>query len=143
MRSSSWTPVATAVDPSAVLTLVAVQLRLRAGADPGVFAPWIDRIRAELVHTPDLVGYGLRLTGGVLRVVSAWSRRASLTAFERGPLHTAAEQELAALLHPPAVAIWRAAGTDLPPVWDDVRLRLAAADRRTRKRLTDGQHPVP
>ena len=140
MASSSWTPVGAAVDPSAVLTLIAVQLRLRAGADPGAFPPWIDRICPELARTPDLVGYALRLTGGVLRVVSAWSRRASLTAFERGPLHTAAKEELAALLHPPAVAVWRASGSDLPPAWGDVRLRLAAADRRTRTRLTSSTH---
>ncbi len=140
MRSSSWTPVGTTVDPSAVLTLIAVQLRLRAGADPGAFTPCTDRISAELTRTPDLVGYAFRRTGGILRVVSAWSRRASLTAFERSPLHTAAEQELAALLHPPAVAVWRAAAVDLPPTWDDVRRRLQAADRRTRTRLTGSPH---
>ncbi|WP_448640898.1 hypothetical protein [Geodermatophilus sp. URMC 63] len=143
MRSSPWTPVRTAIDPSAVVTLVAVQLRLRAGADPGAFPTWIDRIRPELARTPDLVGYAFRLTGGALRVVSAWSRRASLTAFERGPLHAAAKNELAALLHPPAVAVWRAAGGDLPPAWGDVRLRLAAADRRTRTRLAGSQHLGP
>ena len=129
-----------AIVPSAVLTLVGVQLRLRAGADAGAVASWADRLCPELDRTPDLTGYALQLTDGVLWVVSAWSRRASLTAFERSALHTAAKKELAALLHPPAVAVWRAAVSDLPPAWGDVGLRLAAADRRTRTRLTRSQH---
>ena len=140
MRNTSWTPVGTAVDPSAPVTLVAVQLRLRAGADPDPLTSWTDRIRPELARTPDLVGYALRLDGGALRVVSGWSRRASLTAFERSPLHTAAEKELAPLLHPPVVAVWGVAVTELPPVWGDVRLRLDAADRRTRTRLASTRH---
>ena len=143
MRSSSWTPVGTPAAPSAPLTLVAVQLRLRARADRGALRCWTDRIRPELARTPGLAGYALELTDGVLRVVSAWSRRASLTAFERSPLHTAAGEELATLLHPPVVAVWRAAGTDPPPAWGDVRLRLDAAARRTRSRLGSSQHLGP
>jgi hypothetical protein len=135
VRSGSWTPVVPAIVPSAVLTLVGVQLRLRAGADAGAVATWADRLCPELDRTPDLTGYALQLTDGVLWVVSAWSRRASLTAFERSPLHTAAQQELQPLLHPPVVDVWRAAPADLPPSWEEVRRRIHAAGERTRTRL--------
>lgn len=138
MRSSSWAPVLPAVDPSAVLTLVAVRLRVRAGADPDALAPWVDRLRPQLDRTPDLVGYALQLTDDSLRVVSAWTRRASLAAFERGRLHAAAQRELHPLLHPPVVDVWRTAAADLPPAWADVRRRLDAAERRTQSRLTGG-----
>ncbi|SNS56909.1 hypothetical protein SAMN04488107_3050 [Geodermatophilus saharensis] len=135
MRSSSWTPVGPAVTPSAVLTLVGVRLRLRAGADAGPVVSWADRLRAELDRTPDLTGYALRFTGGSLWVVSAWSRRTSLAAFERGALHTAAQRELRPLLRPPVVVVWRAAPADPPPSWEEVRRRLCAAGERTRTRL--------
>jgi hypothetical protein len=124
-----------AIAPSAVLTLVGVQLRLRAGADAGAVISWADRLCPELDRTPDLTGYALQLTDGVLWVVSAWSRRASLTAFERSPLHTAAQQELQPLLHPPVIDVWRAAPADLPPSWEEVRRRIHAAGERTRTRL--------
>ena len=124
-----------AIVPSAVLTLVGVQLRLRAGADAGAVVSWADRLCPELDRTPDLTGYALQLTDGVLWVVSAWSRRASLTALERSPLHTAAQQELQPLLHPPVIDVWRAAPADLPPSWEEVRRRIHAAGERTRTRL--------
>ncbi len=124
-----------AIVPSAVLTLVGVQLRLRAGADAGAVISWADRLCPELDRTPDLTGYALQLTDGVLWVVSVWSRRASLTAFERSPLHTAAQQELQPLLHPPVIDVWRAAPADLPPSWEEVRRRIHAAGERTRTRL--------
>jgi len=122
-------------DPSAVLTLVGVQLRLLTGADPAALTSWADHLRPELDRTPDLVGYALQPTAGVLWVVSAWSRRTSLAAFERGPLHSAAQRELRAVLRPPVVDVWRAPAVDLPPAWADVRRRLHAADRRTRGRV--------
>ncbi|MGY1693708.1 hypothetical protein ACI780_02260 [Geodermatophilus sp. SYSU D00814] len=137
MRSSSWTPVEPVTDPSAVLTLVGVQLRLRGGADAGVVVAWADRIRPELDRTPDLAGYVLRLAAGELWVVSAWSRRASLAAFAGGALHTAAQRELRPLLHPPVTDVWRATPTELPPPWEEVRRRLSAAEERTRARLGD------
>ena len=124
-----------AIVPSAVLTLVGVQLRLRAGADAGAVISWADRLGPELDRTPDLTGYALRFTGGSLWVVSAWSRRASLTAFERGALHTAAQRELRPLLRPPVIDVWRAAPADLPPSWEEVRRRIHAARERTRTRL--------
>jgi len=126
-----------AIVPSAVLTLVGVQLRLRAGADAGAVICWADRLRPELDRTPDLTGYALQFTGGSLWVVSAWSRRASLTAFERGALHTAAQRELRPLLRPPVIDVWRAAPADLPPSWEEVRRRIHAAGERTRTRLSD------
>jgi hypothetical protein len=135
VRSTTWTPVAPSVSPSAVVTLVAVQLRLRAGADPGALSSWADRLRPELDRSPDLVGYALQVAGDGLQVVSAWSRRASLATFERGPLHTAAQRALRPLLHPPVIDVWRGVPGDLPPAWDDVHRRLKAADQRTRSRL--------
>jgi hypothetical protein len=135
VRSTPWTPVAPAVDPEELLTIVGVRLCLRSGSAPAALTAWVDRLRPELDRTPDLAGYALQLTGGRLWVVSAWSRRGSLAAFERGRLHTTAERELQALLHPPVVAIWRAAASELPPSWDDVRGRLRAAGERTRDRL--------
>jgi hypothetical protein len=110
-------------------------LRLRAGADADAVISWADRLRPELDRTPDLTGYALQFTGGSLWVVSAWSRRSSLAAFERSPLHTAAQQELHPLLHPPVIDVWRAAPADLPPTWEEVRRRMHAAGERTRIRL--------
>ncbi len=124
-----------AIASSAALTLVGVQLRLRAGADADAVVPWVDRLCPELDRTPDLAGYALRFTGGSLWVVSAWSRRTSLAAFERGALHTAAQRELRPLLHPPVIDVWRAAPADLPPSWEEVRRRIHAARERTRTRL--------
>ncbi|MEX5721862.1 hypothetical protein [Geodermatophilus maliterrae] len=135
MPSTPWTPVAAAVDPSAVLTLVGVHLRLRAGSDLDALTAWADRLGRELTRTPDLVGHARRWSGGAFWVVSAWTRRASLVAFERGPLHTAAQRELRALLHPPVVDVWRADPADLPPTWEEVGDRLRAAGERTRTRL--------
>ena len=135
MRSTSWTPVVPATAPSAVLTLVGVELRLRAGADADADVSWADRICPELDHTPDLTGYALQLTGGSLWVVSAWARRTSLAAFERGPLHTAARRELHPLLYPPVIDVWRAAPADPPPSWEEVRRRIRAAGERTSTRL--------
>ncbi len=126
-----------AIAPSAVLTLVGVQLRLRAGADPGAFTSWTGRLRPELDRTPDLAGYALRFDGGSLWVVSAWSSRASLATFERGALHAAAQRELRPLLHPPVVAVWRAGPAELPPSWQEVRRRVHAARERIRTRLGD------
>ena len=124
-----------ATAPSAVLTLVGVELRLRAGADADAVVSWADRICPELDHTPDLTGYALQLTGGSLWVVSAWARRTSLAAFERGPLHTAAQRELHPLLYPPVIDVWRAAPPDPPPSWEEVRRRIRAAGKRTGTRL--------
>ncbi len=124
-----------AIAPSAVLTLVGVQLRLGAGADAGAVLSWADRLCPELDRTPDLTGYALRLTDGVLWVVSAWSRRASLAAFERGALHAAAQRELRPLRDPPVVAVWRAGPAELPPSWQEVRRRVYAARERIRTRL--------
>ncbi len=124
-----------AIASSAVLTLVGVQLRLRAGADADAVVPWVDRLCPELDRTPDLAGYALRFAGGSLWVVSAWSRRTSLAVFERGALHTAAQRELRPLLHPPVIDVWRAAPADLPPSWEEVRRRIHAAREQTRTRL--------
>jgi hypothetical protein len=126
-----------AIAPSAVLTLVGVQMRLRAGADADAVVSWAGRLRPELDRTPDLAGYALRFAGGSLWVVSAWSSRASLAAFERGALHAAAQRELRPLLHPPVVAVWRAGPAELPPSWQEVRRRLHAARERIRTRLGD------
>ncbi len=60
------------------------------GADADAVIPWAVRLCPELDRTRDLTGYALRLTGGSPWGVSAWSRRASLAAVERGALHTAA-----------------------------------------------------
>lgn len=138
VQGTSWTSVTPVADPAAVLTIVAVQLRLRRAADAVALAAWADRLRPELDRTAGLVGYSARRTSRALWVVSAWSHRDRLAAFESGPLHTAAKRELHPLLHPPVVGVWRAGSDGIPPPWTDVRGRLRAAERRTRARLDGG-----
>jgi hypothetical protein len=137
MWTLPWTPVASAADRGQALTLVGVQLRLRSGTDPRAVTARAERLRPELDRSPDLVGYAMQLIDGGFWVVSAWTHRASLAAFERGSLHRSAQRELRPLLHPPVVNVWSVAATELPPVWEEVRRRLWAAEERLRARLAD------
>jgi hypothetical protein len=90
----------------------------------------VERLLPELDETPAVVGYALRVTTADLWTVSAWSRRAALAAFDRGPLHDAAKRELRPLLRPPTVAVWSARVADLPPSWADVTRRIQAVGDR-------------
>lgn len=132
MLSPRWTALAAPDSSQTHCSVVAVQLTLRTGAALPVVDAEVSRIAAAL-PTAGLLGVMLERTGRHVRVVSAWSRRADLAAFERGRLHRDAEDALREHVLPPTVAVWTERLAALPPDWHEVRRRLDAAGAR--------QHP--
>ena len=105
MLSPRWSALAAADSSQTHCTVVAVQLTLRSEPAVRVVDAWASRIAAAL-PTAGLLGVMLERTGRDVRVVSAWSRRTDMAAFERGGLHRAAKDALREHVLPPTVAVW-------------------------------------
>ena len=129
MLSPRWTALAAADSSQTHCSVVAVQLTLRTEPAPPVVDAEVSRIAAAL-PTAGLLGVMLERTGRHLRVVSAWSRRTDMAAFERGELHRNAKDALREHVLPPTVAVWTEHLAALPPDWHEVQRRLDAARAR-------------
>ncbi len=131
MLSPRWTALPAPDGSQTHCSVVAVQLTLRNTEAGAVLDTWVDRVVLDL-PTSALLGAMVTRTRTDLHMVSAWSRRSDMAAFERAGVHGAAKQDLRAHVLPPTVAVWTELVAALPPSWDEVRRRLAAA--RTRQR---------
>ena len=148
MSTPRWTAFPPSDSSQTHCSVVAVQLTLHtAQAGPAVDS-WAERVAGAL-PAPGLLGIMLERTERHLRVVSAWSRRSQMAAFERGLVHLDAKTALRPHLLPPTVVVWTEVVAALPPDWDDVRRRLAAVtpashgDRRDGRSDTSPAHAEP
>jgi hypothetical protein len=124
--TTPWTLAAT---PSGPVTVIAAQLPLRSlGSLPATLV-WTWRLRRALCDAPGLGGYAfaMPISGSALWMVSAWTSRRALTAFQHNAAHRAAQTHLRTRLGPATFAVWDCPAAQLPVGWGDVRRRILAA----------------
>jgi len=97
---------------------MALRLPLRAHRSVPGFLLDAMRIRGQLAHAPGLVGYALDAQPGgrTFWTISVWEDEQSRSRFAAADPHRA--------------LTFRIAGGDLPLVWEEVRRRLATADKQ-------------
>jgi hypothetical protein len=90
------TPWTLAETPSGTVTVIAARLPLRSlGSLPATLV-WTWRLRRALCDAPGLGGYAfaMPISGSALWMVSAWTSRRALTAFQHNAAHRAAQADL-------------------------------------------------
>ena len=116
----------TAVDPdvSYVVTITRLPLRRHTRIPAVMRATW--QIVLDLARSDALVGYSLKadLIRKTFSTISVWDSADSLHAFIRFEVHVRAMTAIGPHMNEPHIDTTLIPGTDLPPVWSQVRDRL-------------------
>jgi hypothetical protein len=133
MPAVPWISVSRPADPAGACTIFAARLPLRSYRHMPQLLWFTVRIRAQLRHTPAILGYAfdLEMRRKTLWTMSAWTDRAGLARFDRTDPHSAARQALRAVLLPSTFVVWTCPIDRLPVPWSETRERLSKASLRT------------
>jgi hypothetical protein len=121
-----------AVDPGRQYAAMASRLPLRAHRSVPGFLLDAMRIRGQLTAAPGLVGYALDAQPArkTFWTFSVWEDEASLSRFAAANPHHALTKELAPQMGPSHFEFFPISGGDLPLDWEEVRRRLATAEKQ-------------
>jgi hypothetical protein len=127
-----WTTVAGPPGSAGLCTIFAGRLPLRSFRDVPRLLWFVARIRRQLSHTPDVMGYAVALDirEKALWVVSAWSHRAGLARFDRTVPHRTAKVALRSATLPPTFVVWTWPADQLPVPWTETCTRVHEAANR-------------
>jgi hypothetical protein len=118
------------VDPGRKYAAMASRLPLLAHRSIAGFLLDAMRIRGQLAHAPGLIGYALNAQPArkTFWTISVWTDELSLSTFAAADPHRTLANELQ--MGQSRFEFFQISGGDLPPDWDEVRRRLAAAGKR-------------
>ena len=121
-----------AVDPGRQYAAMASRLPLCAHRSVPGFLLGAMRIREQLAHAPGLVGYALNAQPArkTFWTVSVWEDEQSLSRFAAADPHRVLTRVFHSQMGPSQFEFFQISGADLPVDWDEVRRRLATADKQ-------------
>ena len=121
-----------AVDPGRQYAAMASRLPLLAHRSVPGFLLDAMRIRGQLAHAPGLVGYALNAQPArkTFWTISVWKDEPSLSRFAAADPHRTLAKGLQPQMGQSHFAFFPVSGGDLPLNWEEVRRRLAAAEKR-------------
>ena len=121
-----------AVDPGRQYAAMASRLPLLAHRSIPGFLLDAMRIRGQLAHAPGLVGYALNAQPArkTFWTISVWTDEASLSRFASADPHRTLAKGLQPQMGQSHFEFFPVSGRDLPLNWDEVRRRLAEAEKR-------------
>jgi heme-degrading monooxygenase HmoA len=120
------------VDPGRQYAAMASRLPLLAHRSIPGFLLDAMRIRGQLAHAPGLVGYALNAQPArkTFWTISVWTDEASLSTFAAADPHRTLTKGLRPQMGQSHFEFFPISGGDLPLNWDEVRRRLAGAEKR-------------
>ena len=120
------------VDPGRKYAAMASRLPLLAHRSIPGFLLDAMRIRGQLAHAPGLIGYALERPAGPQDVLDdlGLDGRASLSTFAAADPHRTLAKGLQPQMGQSRFEFFPISGGDLPLDWDEVRRRLATAEKR-------------
>ena len=129
MPALPWKQSAMA-DPEAGYLAVATELVLRRYRDIPAFLRLSRRIGQQVEGSGGAIGFAMQahLRERRFRTVSVWRDQAAMLGFLRSEPHRSAMGTQSGFA-PTATCRWEVTGATLPPVWEAVESRLAAAAR--------------
>ncbi|UYP18628.1 hypothetical protein OED52_18605 [Rhodococcus sp. Z13] len=128
MLSVPWTRTVPPDAADGTYTVMVGRLRPRSRRGLLPVLVWAARMRPVLARTPGAAGHtiGVDVVRPAVWIVSAWTSRTALSAFDHGGMHRSAKVDLRTVLAPSTFAVWSCPAGALPPAWDEVRDRIDA-----------------